>query len=659
MRKQNNFRLSKTKNNILYALSGATLALFAGLMLFPTITETTHAEGDEPDDGITITVNGEVDANLVLFDEGDYKIAKDTVSVSSSAAYGYELFLTTDSETHQSIYLNDDPTSESRIAPVSGTIAEPATLTNNTWGFAIAEQGNFDNEYDPANPDPASRFAIIPTVDDQQAVFENNAATAEDSIDFYYGIKVEPTLEPGEYKTSAEYTAIAKEPPLTAKAILGENGNLNFVYDRGRYVIGNTYTDNLGETTIINVFDVPLNSDYQNKPAWINSDNMFSANFSQSFFSFMPTSTAYWFSSECNGSCNKPGISTLTNIKNLNTNITTNMNQMFFYGGGNSDTYELDLGDLDTSSVENMRLMFAYAGRSASTWKITGLKSWDISNVLDMTAMFEYTGQNSDVFDIDLSGWNFGEKQNAHLAFDGMFLGAGTSAGTFEPNLSNWTFAKSGSITFEEMFRGAAQNTPSYNPNLSNWSFASSSSISFYNMFYNSGGRRPGQTFTPNVSNWTFSGPSRIKMVSMFERAGLESQIFNPNFENLTIIQEQGRGNVEMNRMFYEAGKGRANGSTIFEMDLSGWQLNNVRTMSEMFRLSGYYAQSWGVGDISDWNVQPAGDFSYMFYEAGQYSTEWEFYGFLSRKWRTYGARTNFIILNFTKSNQESVNWGL
>ena len=133
------FRLRKNLIlNILLSFSSVTLTLFGFLIVSPLISESTHAEGDEPDNGITITVNGEVDANLVLFDEGDYKIAKDTVSVSSSAPYGYELFLTTDSEAHQSIYLNDDPTSESRIAPVSGTIAEPATLTNNTWGFAIA-----------------------------------------------------------------------------------------------------------------------------------------------------------------------------------------------------------------------------------------------------------------------------------------------------------------------------------------------------------------------------------------------------------------------------------------------------------------------------------------------------------------------------------------
>ena len=372
----------RTKNNILYILSGVSLALFAGLMLFPTISETTHAEGDEPDDGITITVNGEVDANLVLFDEGDYKIAKDTVSVSSGAAYGYELFLTTDSEAHQSIYLNDDPTSESRIAPVSGTIAEPAILTDNTWGFAIAGQGNFDNEYDPSNPDPASRFAIIPTADDQQAVFENNAATAEDNIDFYYGVKVEPTLEVGEYTTSAEYTAIVKTlPPLTAKAILGENGNLNFLYDSEIYTPGESYGDNLDETGIIEIYDVPTNSSSDNIPEWASNENIVSANFDQSFYDFKPTSTSYWF-------YNNTYLGSITQATNLDTSRVTNMSSMFEGAGNEAATFDLDLSGWSTSNVTTMASMFRSAGTYADDWSIGNISGWNTSNVTDMSNMF-------------------------------------------------------------------------------------------------------------------------------------------------------------------------------------------------------------------------------------------------------------------------------
>ena len=432
MGKQNNFRLSKTKNNILYILSGATLALFAGLILFPAISDSTHAEGDAPDDGITIVVSDSISANITLFDEGDYKIAKDTVSVSSSAAYGYELFLTTDSEEHQAIYPNDDPTSTSKISPVSGTIDEPAVLTSNTWGFAVAGQGNFDDEYSTANPDPASKFAIIPTSDDQQAVFENNAATAEDNVDFYYGVKVEPTLEPGEYKTSAEYTAIAKEPPLTAKAILGENGNLNFVYDRNTYTAGNTYTDNLGETTITNVYAVPM--DNTNCHAltiatpWYEkgySYSVLSANIDASFSSARPTGTCGWF-------IMLRGLTSITNLQNLNTSNVTDMSYMFYYTGYNAySTFDVEgLDDWDTGNVTNMDFMFGFSGYNASSaWDIGDLSGWNTKNVTNMRSMFSNAGYNARfAWDIgDLNGWN---TKNV-TSMESMFSNAGYYASTW------------------------------------------------------------------------------------------------------------------------------------------------------------------------------------------------------------------------------------
>ena len=496
MSKQTNFRLSKTKNNILYILSGTTLVLFAGLTLFPTISESTHAEGDEPDDGITITVNGEVDANLVLFDEGDYKIAKDTVSVSSSAPYGYELFLTTDSEAHQSIYLNDDPTSESRIAPVSGTIAEPATLTDNTWGFAIAGQGNFDNEYDPSNPDPASRFAIIPTADDQQAVFENNAATAEDNVDFCYGIKVEPTLTPGEYKTSVEYTAIAKEKPITAKAIYSENQNLNFVYDRNDYEVGETYTDNVGETTILGVYPVPMNLSCDRPPAdtlamslppWgkIAKDAWGryygparTINFDSSFSNVKPMSTCYWFASQKH-------LVEITNLRNLNTTNVTNMTGMFESGSslGAGVVLDIDLRELNTSNVTNMSYMFYRFAREPNEATID-IRGWDTSKVTDMTSMFE------DVlhFGVDWEILGISElKTDNVISMKKMFSDAGYANNrpnnTFDLDLSGWNTSRVEDMS--EMFQRAGYLASTFRLNLAGWNTGNVTNMN--SMFYNAG----------------------------------------------------------------------------------------------------------------------------------------------------------------------------
>ncbi|MDO4759782.1 MAG: BspA family leucine-rich repeat surface protein [Candidatus Saccharibacteria bacterium] len=425
-------KIRGNSRNILVVLPAAIVMLFAFAIMLPVVSESTHAEGDEPEEGISITISDPVSANLVLFDEGDYKIAKDTVQVSSSAPYGYELFLSTDSEEHQSIYLNNDPTSSSVISPVSGTIAEPAVLTSNTWGFAIAGQGNFDNEYSTTSPDPNSKFAIIPTTNDQ-AVYENRSADADDDIDFYYGIKIEPTLEPGEYTTSASYTAIAKLPPLTAKAILGSNGNLNFLYDRNAYAVGETYEDNIGETTIDDVFAVPTNCNSPGDIEWMNNSAITSANFGPSFYGFKPTSTAFWFQSSTS-------LASITNADNLDTSRVTNMYSMFGNAGYNASTFSLNLSGWKTDNVTYMEGMFSNAGRNATTWTIGDLSNWKVGNVEDMDTMFYQAGYTATTWTIgDLSKWSTGNVTSMYR----MFYNAGYNANTWNiGDISGWNVDK-------------------------------------------------------------------------------------------------------------------------------------------------------------------------------------------------------------------------
>ena len=650
MSKQNNFRLSKTKNNILYILSGATLVLFAGLMLFPTINETTHAEGDEPDDGITITVNGEVDANLVLFDEGDYKIAKDTVSVSSSAAYGYELFLTTDSEAHQSIYLNDDPTSESRIAPVSGTIAEPATLTNNTWGFAIAGQGNFDNEYNPANPDPASRFAIIPTADDQQAVFENNAATAEDNIDFYYGIKVEPTLEVGEYTTSAAYTATAKLPPLTAKAILGDNKNLNFVYDRNIYTPDEVYTDNIGETTIINVYEVPMDSTgctSTTQMPWYEQNSLVeSANIDTTFAGARPTGTCGWFSELRN-------VASITNLQRLNMSNVTNMSYMFRYTGYDATSFNIsNLNRWDTSSVTNMSYTFYYTGYSATTWSIGNLNNWNTGKLSNVSYMFAYAGYSATTWNIgSLSGWNTQKFSN----MEGMFNHAGYSATTFSLTLTNWNTSNNlPPYTYmRSMFAYAGYSATTWSiGKLTNWKTTTAKSIAY--MFAYAGYNAT--TFNiGDLGKWSLG--QITDMSHMFDHAGYSATTWS--IGDLSNWKAKTSNVTSMMNMFDHAGYSATTWSigNLGYVDAShpGWNTSKLVNAPYMFAYAGYSATTWDVGNIGSWNTNKLAAAAYMFNHAGYSATTWDI-GNLN-DWNTNNV--TYMQFMFSYSGYKATTWNI
>ena len=562
MSKQNFCLLKASRSNVLFMLSCALIILFGFAVILPTVPANTFAEGDTPSEGIAITVSDSVSANVVLFDEGDYKIAKDTVSVSSSAAYGYELFLTTDSEAHQSIYLNDDPTSESRIAPVSGTIAEPATLTNNTWGFAIAGQGNFDDSYDPTNPDPASRFAIIPTADNQQAVFENNAATAEDNVDFYYGVKVEPTLEPGEYKTSAEYTAIAKEPPLTAKAILGYHAdtgyrNLNFVYNRTTYNEGDTYMDNMGEARIVKVSSVPSNAPYVYPWGCVFEF----ANFDASFYDYRPTSTSWWFSGAEKEEGAGPLIS-ISNAQNLNTSNVTDMSYMF---DGAGSVTESDAGVT-----------------------IDGIKSWDTGKVTNMSHMFSGFGPKrlssgqarADMQSLDLSGWDTSSVTNVN----GMFTQFSEGAKTISLNLSDWDL--SNAAIYENMFVIAPPlEGQSLYLNLSGWTVPNNATS---NMLI--GLASPNQYL--NLSGWDLKNVSSTSSWFSLTRAKNVLDMNLSNWKNMSAV-------TDMSAMFQNA----ANEAVMWNLNLDGWDVSGVTNMQFMFMNAGKNATNWNVSNLESWDT--------------------------------------------------------
>ena len=495
-------------------------------------------------------------------------------------------------------------------------------------------------------------------------------------------------MEPGEYKTSAEYTAIAKEPPLTAKAILGENGNLNFVYDRGRYVNGNMYTDNLGETTIINTYEVPLNSTscttYSLQTPWYEQrESITAVNIEDSFYNAKPTKTCHWFKGLQN-------VSSMSGLDNIDFSNVTDASYMFNETGYNATTWNIDLSSWDTSNVRSMSFMFNEAGRNATTWNIDGISDWNTSKLESTAVMFGYAGGKDttwsidlskwdvkrlvsaermfvnsgiavETYDVNLSGWKFNDNLGSgKRMFDGMFAYAGNNSTVFTPNLSNWYIDTSHGCSMHSMMTLSAISANQYAPNLSGWVFHSDTNSSNANLearavFKDAG--RGATYFTPNLSNWSIQNSNYVYFTDMFETSGIGSIYYKPNFENLTITDAN---IVQMDSMFESANNSTPHPSQgEFKMDLSGWTFENISrlTTNRMFYESGRYAKTWGIGDISNWNVRSAAEMTYMFFNAGAEAETWEYYGNLRQRWRFNSNPNlgNFINLNYYKSNQQSV----
>ncbi|MDO4760233.1 MAG: BspA family leucine-rich repeat surface protein [Candidatus Saccharibacteria bacterium] len=469
-------------HHVLVVLPAAIIMLFVAAIMLPAVSESTHAEGDEPEEGISIVASSDISVNLLSKDEGYYKIFKDSIKVSTGSENGYTLSIATDSADHQTLYLNGDTTSESKIDGATGTYEEPKALGDYEWGFAVPGISHFDDTYSATDPSEDSKFAILPL--ENKIIRDYTEAATDHITDIYYGFKLSGTLEPGEYETSIIYTAVPADQPLVARAILGQNKNLNFVYDRKTYTVGETYTDNLEETEIVEVYDVPMdaymdtsefNIDYC--PAWVELDTIYYVNFDNSFYGFKPTSTSCWFYELRN-------LTTVTNANNLNTSNVTNMAEMFggagieattlsldFSGwntskvtdmegvfestGKNAASFTLDLNGWDVSNVTNMKFMFANTGQFTTTWSISGLNGWDTGNVTNMFCMFEVAGNQASVFSLDLSGWDVSNVEN----MSSMFSGAGYNAITWGiGDLSGWDTGNVTNMSSMFQYAGAHAN---------------------------------------------------------------------------------------------------------------------------------------------------------------------------------------------------------
>lgn len=336
----------------------------------------------------------------------------------------------------------------------------------------------------------------------------------------------------------------------TAKAILGSNNNLNFVYDNNSYLVGDTYTDNVGETQITKVYNVPLMTSESNLPGWYNEVSGMTINISSSFHDFEPISTAYWFADIYD-------YGSITGLANINTSRTINMSSMFkgFMNGGTSE--------------------------NNYTWTLSGIENWDVSNVTDMSSMFRGSGfswgNNNGTWSLDLHNWNVGNVLNMANMFDDTG-GSNYQTRTWSLNVSGWDTSKVQNMSF--MFARSAPNSETWSlTGINGWNVGSVRDMSY--MFY----------YAAQVTSWTsidLSGwdvGSVINMTSMFNGACRGSgpwRIGNIGSWDVSNV-------TNMDWMFYEAGR---SASDWYIGDISGWDVSSVASHVDFISLNAYHTNN-------------------------------------------------------------------
>lgn len=209
-----NFHLRETApKRFLCRLAATTLFLLVLLIFIPFVPEIKLASAtiDIEDYGITLATADTVNLNVQPTINDGVAAVKNTVIASTNSPAGYKLYLSTNADLDENIYLDGDAsnnTADKKFAPTNGTYEEPGALNKNSWGYAVAGLGNFDASYDNANT--ISKFAKTPVYGSEQLIHTHVGTADNDVTEVYYAAKAGIDLASGSYATEILYTIMAE-----------------------------------------------------------------------------------------------------------------------------------------------------------------------------------------------------------------------------------------------------------------------------------------------------------------------------------------------------------------------------------------------------------------------------------------------------------------
>ena len=272
------------------------------------------------------------------------------------------------------------------------------------------------------------------------------------------------------------------------------------------------------------------------------------------------------------------------NIRDWNVQVGTDLTDMF------SDLMISNRYAQETPTYHYFGLKFKPADRdelktavnlwisnktsALSTYGLIGY--WDTSSVTDMSTMFN----NKTTFNDDISGWDVSNVTNMY----GMFL----YAYTFNKPIGNWNVSNVTNMQSMFQHNGA---TSHFNQDISGWDVKNVKNMT--NMFYSA------ETFDQNLISWNVSNVTTMHgMFPLLFNNGDSSAPWNWNVSNVTSME-----------CMFQHDTGTSN----FNQDISGWDVKNVKNMTNMF----YSAETFDQNLIS-WNVQNGTNLTNMFQYASK-----------------------------------------
>ena len=214
--KNKKFSLARCRRNyFLFISSSVMLAIFGLLIIFPPVNSDFSASAVIDSDVYDLSLSTSESIDLEI-DPDTVAIAKDTITANTASPNGYKLYISTGNTDTNDIHLNGDNSNDMTIRTAAGSYASPGTLTTNntdtygSWGWAVAGLHNFDGSYSVTNPSVNSKFAAMPTKNQEQLIHSHTGTATNDKTEVYYGVKVNTLLASGDYTTEILYTSITE-----------------------------------------------------------------------------------------------------------------------------------------------------------------------------------------------------------------------------------------------------------------------------------------------------------------------------------------------------------------------------------------------------------------------------------------------------------------
>ena len=203
------------------AVSCCTLVLVFGLMLFPSLSQTTYAAPEPGAGGVTPSTGTSVGISLPASIDFDSLTPTPDGATTTATA---DLTITTTNSASYSLYLYSSdgdnslrPNNSANISKINATTGDVgltlSSLEPNTWGYNLGTSA----------PDDNTVYSAVPTDNSTPIQTKDTSVTnsANDTYTLSFGAKVDTTITSGAYSNTLTFAVVA-EPAMVTVAF---NGN--------------------------------------------------------------------------------------------------------------------------------------------------------------------------------------------------------------------------------------------------------------------------------------------------------------------------------------------------------------------------------------------------------------------------------------------------